>query len=103
MQAAGDDERATDAGSTEPGSLAWEPQEVSLPDDLSAVHYRFSHGSLHLDAKTLLDGCPRWLELKNRAELNNYRQDGGKNVDQILRMVQQKLLRLQRLYPLIHQ
>ena len=77
--------------------LAWEPQEVSLPDDLYAVHYLFSQGSLHLDAKTLLEGCPRWLKLKTRAEQNIYRQDGGKKVDQVLRMVQQELLGLQRL------
>ena len=48
----------------EPGPLAWEPQEVPLPADLAAVQYRFVQGSLQVDAKALLDGCPRWLGLK---------------------------------------
>ena len=95
-----DESEAEDA---EHGPLPWEVQEVSLPGDLAAVLHRFSGNVLQVDAKALLEGCPRWAGLKYRAEQNNHRQDGSRRADQVLRQLQQKLLGLQRLYPLIHQ
>jgi hypothetical protein len=85
------------------GPLAWEPAEVPLPADWTAVYHRFTEGRLQVDAKTLLDGCPRWAAMKQRAEQNNHRQDAGRQADKVLRVCQQKLIGLQRLYPLVHQ
>lgn len=82
--------------------LPCEETGVPLPDDLRAVLHRFVAGQLSIEARQLLEGMPRWQDVKLRAEQNNHRSDGGRTTDKLLKVTQQKLLSLQRVFPLIH-
>lgn len=97
----GADEEEEEEGA--PGPLAWEQQEVPLPRDLLAVLQRHVGGDLQVDARSLMEGCPKWQLLKQKAEQNNHRNDAGRPADRALKQVQQKILGLLRLYPLVHQ
>ena len=73
-----------------------------MPDDLAQVLQRFQFHGLQVQAKELLDCCPRWSGIKTKAEINNFKNDGLRTQDRTLKMLQQKLLGLQRIYPIIH-
>lgn len=87
---------------SEPPPLAWEESDEPLPDDLSQVLQRFQYHGLQVQTKDLLDCCPRWSGLKTKAEINNFKNDGMRVQDRNLKMLQQKLLGLQRIYPILH-
>ncbi len=61
----------------------------------------FRHG-LQVKAKEILDCCPKWSGLKTKAEDNNYKNDGTRIMDRKLKMLQQKLLGLMKIYAIIH-
>jgi len=46
---------------------------------------------------------PHWEGLKSKPEANNHKGDASKKLDKVLRTLQQKVLSLMRLYPIIHQ
>ncbi len=75
---------------------------MPLPEDLRVVLHRFASGNLLFDAMQLLETMPRWQDIKQRTEQNNHRSDGSKATYKLLKQTQQKLLSLQRIYPLIH-
>ena len=87
---------------SEPPPLSWEQADEPLPDDLAQVLQRFQFHGLQVQAKELLDCCPRWSGIKTKAEINNFKNDGLRTQDRTLKMLQQKLLGLQRIYPIIH-
>jgi hypothetical protein len=95
-------EQATSGEDEEENPLEWEEQEEPLPGDLLQVVRRFTGGSLRVDARSLLDELPRWQHLKQKAEANNHRQDASRPTDRVLRLVQQKVLGLLRIYPVLH-
>ena len=97
-----DSERGERGEEKEWAPLAWEDTGVPLPDDLRAVLHRFAAGNLAFDARQLLEQMPRWQEIKVRAEQNNHRSDGSRTTDKLLKQTQQKVLSLQRIFPLIH-
>lgn len=82
--------------------LAWEVQEASLPDDLAQVHQRFVSHGLQVQAKELLEQCPKWVGLKTKAETNNHQEDASRITDRNLKMAQQKVIGLLRIYPMLH-
>ena len=82
--------------------LAWEQPEEPLPEDLGLVLQRFQHHGLQFPAKEVLDCCPKWSGLKTKAEANNYKNDGARAMDRNMKMMQQKLLGLQKIYPILH-
>ena len=83
--------------------LAWEPSSEPLPEDLRHVLRRLGDGTLQLDARGLLEAMPHWEGLKSKPEANNHKGDASKKLDKVLRTLQQKVLSLMRLYPMIHQ
>ena len=83
--------------------LSWEEQADPLPGDLAQAYSRLQAGSLQLDARAVLEACPRWAQLKQKAESNNHRSDGARPLDRVLKQAQQKVLGLQRMYPVLHQ
>ena len=82
--------------------LPWEAQKEELPEDFQLVMQRHLKGSLQLDARALLEQMPVWKGVKERSETNNHRQDSMDKHDRILKGLQQKVLGLQRIYPLLH-
>ena len=90
----------TKDGELEP--MPWEAQKEDLPEDLCLVMQRHNQGQLQLEARALLEQMPVWKLVKERAEVNNHRQDGMRQQDRLLKGLQQKCLGLLRIYPVIH-
>ena len=97
-QASGEEEEEEE----EEEALPWEEQLEELPADLRQVLNRLSAGTLVLDARSLMEQVPHWAGLKPKPEVNNHRQDQHKKLDRVLRTLQQKVLSLMRVYPVLH-
>ena len=82
--------------------FAWEPPKPELPEDLAAIMTRINDNSLRMEPKQVLEQLPLWSDLKHVADNNNYRDDKAQREDKVLRGVQQKLLGLMRIYPVLH-
>jgi hypothetical protein len=105
MAGAGEGENTSDEDSepeTGASPLPWEDQGEPLPGDLNQVHKRFQQGLLQVDGRALLEDMPRWAEMKTKAEANNHRGDASRPLDKALKQCQQKVLGLQRIYPVLH-
>ena len=63
---------------------------------------RINDNSLRMEPKQVLEQLPLWSDLKHVADNNNYRDDKAQREDKVLRGVQQKLLGLMRIYPVLH-
>ena len=92
----------TKDGKEELEPMPWESQKEDLPEDLLQVMQRHLQGSLQLEARSLLEQMPVWKLVKERSEVNNHRQDSMRQQDKILKGLQQKVLGLMRIYPLLH-
>ena len=82
--------------------LDWEEAREALPGDLERVLARQVSGTLQVDLRQLFDSLPRFAGIKDRPEVNNHRQDSQSKMDRTLRGVQQRVLSLLRMYPVIH-
>lgn len=77
--------------------LSWEEVSLPLPDVLQHILQRYSDGELELNVAQILKELPRFEGLKKRAEQNNHRSDGLKQLDKVLKMSQNKILGVLRI------
>jgi hypothetical protein len=59
-------------------------------------------GTLQVDARSLMEMLPNWKGIKDRAETNNHRLDSTRPMDKTLKTLQQKVLGLIKVFPIIH-
>ena len=70
----------------------WEEPEETLPAELKVLWERSEGGSKSLDLRRLLEELPRWSSLPLKPKANNYRQDGAKHTDKLVKVAQQMFL-----------
>jgi hypothetical protein len=80
--------------------LSWETVKEDLPDDLALVMQKIAKNELRIDAKAILEQLPNWTGLKERGEQNP--RDPHNKEDRTLRSVQNRVLGLCRVYPVLH-